>query len=348
MHLNLIILTLLASVSAFNPGGTFSIDFGTITEAKNTYFAFILNLVNKISIPNIGFHNGYISNNSFHISDSSSQVSLTPIGNDELQIAIKGLSATFHSSSLGYKVWFYTAHGSLDVDLYEVSLALNLKITTQKLSNGKTVPAVAVAGYSVDIPEDHISLHLHGDAIVEFASLFEGLFKGTVRNEIVGQINNALAKDVAPAINKLIAEQKGETEIWEGLSLDWSIMSAPEVNSKDLHFGIRGLFFKDGSAAVVPDVTPPIMPYIDSSNPSKVQAYVSNFLADSLGHTFCETIGFSIWIKSDVIPASSPIQLNTKSLAIFFPEIVNKYGDSSLVDLKLSITDLKNFTSVES
>jgi len=98
----------------------------------------------------------------------------------------------------------------------------------------------------------------------------------------------------------------------------------------------------------VPDATPPVMPYIDSNNPSKVQAYVSNFLADSLGHTWCETIGINTWFNSDIIPSSSPIQLNTKSLDIFFPGLAAKYGNDSLVDLHLTITDLHDFASVES
>jgi len=75
---------------------------------------------------------------------------------------------------------------------------------------------------------------------------------------------------VAPAINNLIASQKGYSEIWGGLALDWSIMAAPTLTKTDLELGIKGLFYPNNQDEVAPPVTPPVMPYHDDTNPSLV------------------------------------------------------------------------------
>jgi len=66
---------------------------------------------------------------------------------------------------------------------------------------------------------------------------------GKVRDEIISNVNKALLTEVSPALNTLIASQKGESEIWDGLSLDWSIVSAPQLSQTLLQLGIKGLFF---------------------------------------------------------------------------------------------------------
>jgi len=57
--------------SAFNSGGTASIDFSVLQEAKDNYFDFVLELVNKVTIPNIGFHHGSIDGNTFHVAEGA-------------------------------------------------------------------------------------------------------------------------------------------------------------------------------------------------------------------------------------------------------------------------------------
>jgi hypothetical protein len=57
--------------SAFNNGGTASIDFPVLQQAKDNYFDFVLNLVNQVKIPDIGFHHGSMDGNTFHVSEGA-------------------------------------------------------------------------------------------------------------------------------------------------------------------------------------------------------------------------------------------------------------------------------------
>jgi hypothetical protein len=64
-------------------------------------------------------------------------------------------------------------------------------------------------------------------------------------------------------LNKIVADQKGFTEIYKGLDLDWSIQAGPSVDADNLKFGIKGLFFNDGQGEVEPAVSAPAMPLHD-------------------------------------------------------------------------------------
>jgi len=92
---------------------------------------------------------------------------------------------------------------------------------------------------------------------------------GTVRDQITDNVNKALRDSVPPALNSLIADQKGETEIYNNMDLDWSINSQPVINSQTLSFGIKGLFFPEKQGEVEPAVAVPAMPFKDASSKSQ-------------------------------------------------------------------------------
>lgn len=50
------------------------------------------------------------------------------------------------------------------------------------------------------------------------------------------------------------------------MDLDWSLSGAPIFNEENgIEFGIKGQFVPEGQAEVAPAVTPPAMPYKDST-----------------------------------------------------------------------------------
>jgi len=81
------------------------------------------------------------------------------------------------------------------------------------------------------------------------------------------------------------------------MELDWSIQNSPQIDQNLLEFGIKGLFFPKSKGEVAPPVNAPVMPYHDASASSKLQAYVSNYLLDSLATSYLETSGYHFWTK---------------------------------------------------
>jgi hypothetical protein len=46
-----------------------------------------------------------------------------------------------------------------------MSVSVQLKLIDQTLSNGKVVPAVQVVNVDVNLPKDHIDIHIHGNIV---------------------------------------------------------------------------------------------------------------------------------------------------------------------------------------
>jgi len=146
-----------------------------------------------------------LDSNKFHVTESSNNFKFGAGKKNSVVISANDLSATFHSSNLEYNILFFKAEGSVDAKIKDMSVSLELEIETQKLSNGNIVPSVKVLHSSVNLPTDHIDLSIHGNCIAQIADLVKGLFMGTVRDQITGNVNKALRDSVPPALNKLIA-----------------------------------------------------------------------------------------------------------------------------------------------
>ena len=65
------VLLPLQPVYTFDAGATASLDIGLIQEAKDVYWNYVMNILANVQIPNIDFGNGYINDNTFHISQAS-------------------------------------------------------------------------------------------------------------------------------------------------------------------------------------------------------------------------------------------------------------------------------------
>lgn len=107
---------------------------------------------------------------------------------------MKDLKAGFTSHSFEYKVAFLKAKGSVEVSMSNVQLGATVGLSTQKLSNGKTVPAFSIKNINVHIPDDHFSIKIRGNFISKLADLFKGLFKGTIRNLIEKTIRDTVTQ----------------------------------------------------------------------------------------------------------------------------------------------------------
>jgi len=150
-----------------------------------------------------------------------------------------------------------------------------------------------------------------------------------------------LDNQVAQKINDAITGTGAVSGLF-GIDLDWSMTEAPVVNNYELMMGVKGLFNAENQTAFVPAVSAPVMPYNNILNPSKLQIFFSSFMANSLADAAVKALGPNIWLPSTIVPAASPVELNTKSLDIFFPGMVAKYGNDSLVDLHLVSNKIDN------
>lgn len=152
----------------------------------------------------------------------------------------------------------------------EVNVALTIGLTTQKLSNGQTVPGFLISDVQVNIPSKHLDIKIKGNFISKVADAFKSLFKSKIVHEVEKELVKAVQNDLPKALNKVISDQHGSSELYHNMELDWSVPYAPQVTDKLLSFGIKGLFFQKGVAPIEPEALPPKeMPLHDDASASK-------------------------------------------------------------------------------
>lgn len=224
-----------------------------------------------------------------------------------------------------------------------MSVHTTVGLTTQTLPNGEVVPAFTVPKVSVNLPKKGIKIKIHGNAGASIASVFKSLFMGTIRDQITKNLKDIISKELPPAINKVMAEQKGITEIYPDLMVNWALPAAPKVTAKSLEFQFKGNFFPKNESQFEPSVKPPVLPLHDDANTDQFQFFLSNYILESLFYSYLEVDQVHFWTKSTDIPSSFFIQLDTTSLNMFFPGMEKYYGPGLPVDIEYKLEDLENF-----
>ena len=85
------------------------------------------------------------------------------------------------------------------------------------------------------------------------------------------------------------------------------------------------------------------MPKHDDKNTDQFQFYFTNYLLESLFYSYLEVDQVHFWTKSSDVPSTSPIQLTTTGLNMFFPGMEAYYGPNLPVDIEYKLEDLENF-----
>jgi hypothetical protein len=73
---------------------------------------------------------------------------------------------------------------SVDIEVKNLNIDLNIAIEEQKASNGNIVPKINVLSSSVKIPKSGLKIKFHGDLLPKIVGVFKTLFLDVVREEI--------------------------------------------------------------------------------------------------------------------------------------------------------------------
>lgn len=123
---------------------------------------------------------------------------------------------------------------------------------------------------------------------------------------------------------------------------DWESASAAEISPTVLQLGVKGLM-EDKSAPVIPTQTIPTMPYKDTAEAAKLQAYVSTWAIDGFFASGLQVYPLAVWYNST--DTSGP-KLLTDELSVIMPGIVDAYGTGVPVNVNANFTAITNVQSV--
>jgi len=205
------------------------------------------------------------------------------------------------------------------------------------------VPAFKVTESKFSIPSDHLHIKISGNFIAQILNFLKDFFMNTIRHKIEDEVQKAINSAVPPILNKQAKDTKGEIEIFNNLMLDWSTPQAPQFTAKDVELSSKGLFFKKGQPEHEPAVPKPNMILHDDAAKSKFQAFISDYLADSLAESFLKVQVVDLWLLSKDVHG---FNMTTTGLDPFLPGIEAKYGPNEPVDLEFKLNALENFNVV--
>jgi len=256
------------------------------------------------------------------------------------------LTATFLTKDFNLKETILIATGSAEVDLKKIKLQLGVSFKTQTLADGRIVPAIDTVDVIVDIDRSDLDFHIHGNVWTWVASLFEPLFKGAVLDEITSQLNTAMKTTAPKLANAFIASTEANSMIIPDLWFDWMTEQPFLVTDTSLEFGARAILYDDIFGETVP-ATWPEMPYKVDSEASGIQVFISEESVNSALTALLEKHPVDVWLNSTLVPATSPIQLNTGSLEKVFPGISAYYGANQTANVRVNVTNVYGATFTE-
>ena len=192
-----------------------SLDLRTLSQAKDEIFDQIISFIDDVKIPDVQLkgNKGYLIENSFHLSQNNKLVNFyNDVSNNAVVFEADNLSATFHCGHFKLKEGFVQAKGHADVDLQRLKLQVGIGFTTQKLLDGRILPAITTVDVQFMISEQDIQVHLHGNVWSEFAGSFISFFKGPMIKLIETSNQKAITLALPTAVNQAIANTNGSVQ----------------------------------------------------------------------------------------------------------------------------------------
>ncbi|KAM8945769.1 bactericidal permeability-increasing protein-like [Pelodytes ibericus] len=220
---------------------------------------------------------------------------------------------------------FY-ASTTLEVLLYGLSLKGVLGVTSDDNGHG----AVWNAGCSSHV--DHVDINFHGGS---------GWLFSMFKREIIGPVYEAMRTQICPVFNKTIEQIE---ELLSNLpvvhivdsvaALEYPLISPPLITEESVDLFVKGEFIGRSQRWDLPDHPDKLV--IPEADNHMLLLALSQFTANSAGYVHYKSGILQYNITDDMIPKLSPFHLDTKSLAIFIPELLTRFSDSPPLLLHVS------------
>jgi hypothetical protein len=250
------------------------------------------------------------------------------VSNNAIVLRNKKISAVARSGSFRYKLAPLTvAKGTAEVDINTIEVDIGISFSTTTLPSGHVVPHFRSVDVKCNINRFDINIKLTGDFIVEFASIFEVIFVGTVAGLLEDSINVALNTTVPGLMNALVDKSNGVIPLPMNWALDYQTPDPVVISTTKFAMGMKALFFDRIIGEEEPTTTIPYMPYWDLIHPDLMQLYVSAYTMDSLFGSITEVTDLKGWLRA------STSHVTTTMLNTLLPGIVSKYGGGQPVDI---------------
>ncbi|KAM4603232.1 bactericidal permeability-increasing protein-like, partial [Discoglossus pictus] len=254
---------------------------------------------------------------------SQSDVSLS--ANTGVQLVINSGQIRI-AGHLTIKTVLFEASAGVELLITDLSLSGVLGLTRDDLGHG----GVWNAGCSSNA--GHVDIQFHGGA----GWLFR-MFRGAM----LGPIHDALSKHLCPEFDEAVMRLEGiisnlpvSQPVDSVAAIEVPLVAPPLVNENNLELAVKGQFV-GLTQRWEPPYTPEklVLPDLDSR---MLLLALSQFSANSAGYVHYKAGALRSNVTDDMIPKISPLRLNIKGLAMFAPELPQRFPDSPPLLLQVS------------
>ncbi|KAM9371932.1 bactericidal permeability-increasing protein-like [Phaethornis superciliosus] len=223
--------------------------------------------------------------------------------------------------------------GSLELHMQNLSLVAVLGVGTD--DSGR--PVVWSAGCDTRGTDLHLEFH-HGH------SWFYNLLTPLLRRTLQQQLNKQLCLELRRGIDRLgaaLKEMKVTTQVDAFAAIDYSLLGPPAITGQHGDIALKGEFFRVGNAqqgppSPLPTVLPVLLPTVlPGSHGAMLLMAVTDFVTNSAAFTYFTAGALRRNISSDTLPRRFPLQLRTKSVGVFVPQLQEHYPELPM-ELQLS------------
>ncbi|XP_042656905.1 bactericidal permeability-increasing protein-like isoform X2 [Tyto alba] len=218
--------------------------------------------------------------------------------------------------------------GSVELHVRDLAVAAVLGVS----ADGGGRPTVWSAGCDAHSADLHVEFH-------RGHSWFYNLLAPLLQRALRQQLNKQLCLELRRGILRLDAalkHMKVSTQLDAFAAIDHSLLGRPAIAAGHGDVALKGEFFRVGKCqqrlpSVLPTALPvalPVAPPV-AHEPMLLLA-VTELVANSAAFTYFTAGALRKNISSDMLPRGFPLQLRTKSLGLFVPQLQEHYPDQPM------------------
>ena len=197
----------------------------------------------------------------------------------------------------------------------------------------------------VNVNLNRLKLDIHGGISGEIARVLTVLFSSRIKQACEDNMRDIMTE----SINYTLNERMKQWEPLKDLSFTWASLGFKlnldsgfndiQANSTLGNFigSMRSVFYPvDSDEDVRFPFSPTTLPVEALVRPSTGNIIVSDFVLNSMLYSLHQSGQLKSSITPDMVPASSPIKLDTVSIGRFFPQIAQHYKENLPMQLQVS------------
>jgi hypothetical protein len=233
------------------------------------------------------------------------------------------------SCDWSFKWLLGSGHGSAHLYLSQTSINIETDLYE---SNGR--PHVQIPFGDIEIGK--LDIYIVGDLAVDILNwllrLLNGVIKGLIEHVLEKEFPNSISKAINGALDTLplvinIAALP--------IEINYQLTESPKVTDTYIDVSSLALFLDKNNPDMNPPIPPPDdIPYFEPEG-KDIQIMLSDYSINSALYSLY-TSGLNYTITSEIMPESSPLQLDTTGLDPLFTGLTAKYGPAKKIDILIT------------